>query len=134
MMHYHRSETEPHKFSWHLPPHNTSKRTTAFLREVAFCYSETAQQGDVPVGFCQGNHLFLSLLLGQLRPCLLFFSLHVFHNEDQNSVVHLGLIAFKPKLFLSCNYRQVVINTQEAQYREQRSLHCKSHFERKTSV
>lgn len=73
MMHYHRSENEPHKSPWHLPPHNTSKRTATFLTDVAFPQSKTAQQGKVPVGFCQDNHLFLSLLLEQLRPCLFFF-------------------------------------------------------------
>lgn len=82
MMHYHRSQNEPHKSPWHLPPHNTSKWTAAFLKDVAFPQSKAAQRGNVPVGFCQDNHLFLSLLLGQLRPCLLFFSLPCFCNED----------------------------------------------------
>jgi len=65
MMHYHRSENEPHKSPWHLPPHNISKRTAAFLKDAAFPQSKTAPQSNVPVGSGQENHLFLSLLLGQ---------------------------------------------------------------------
>lgn len=40
MMHYHRSGNEEHKSPWHLPPHNTSKRTAAFLKDVAFPQSD----------------------------------------------------------------------------------------------
>lgn len=43
MMHYHRSENEPHKSPWHLPSHNASKRTAAFLKDAAFPQSKTAQ-------------------------------------------------------------------------------------------
>lgn len=78
MMHYHRSENEPRKSPWHSLPHNASKTTAAFLKDAAYPQSKRVKQGNTPVGFCQNNHLFLSPLLGQLRPCLVVFSLLCF--------------------------------------------------------